>query len=118
MVQQTQHTPGPWRVGPISEAPNDVLRLEILADEMENRWGIAQVQWFKEDNTTVGPTQQTNARLIATAPKLLGASENLLNVMDKIDNFSRNGETMMNPEADLQEVVDDLREAIAKATQT
>lgn len=75
MTTQTQHTPGPWSIGP--EYGN--LKNEILAGGR----AIAAV-WTKKSDYTSGSQKETkpyaegqaNARLIAAAPKMFEMIKN------------------------------------------
>lgn len=66
--QSLSHTPGPWF---LEEPDGDFV--EVSAPDHH---ALARVVWQMEDNRLCGdpsPTQNANARLIATSPELLEA---------------------------------------------
>ena len=66
----SKHTPGPWE---IQEHPNGIYKYISGPEHLE----FAQVVWCMEDDER-SPECEANARLIAAAPELLEAVEELL----------------------------------------
>ena len=69
MKTQTQHTPGPWNVG--DDSPN-----EYEGPTVENIDTVIAVIPIDDINDS-SPEERANARLIAAAPDLLAALEQL-----------------------------------------
>jgi len=95
------HTPGPWQIGrgPVTGqvcvwGPGD--------PDATAEWICGQI-----DNNGTSPHCEANARLIAAAPELLEASQNLLASIDQTDPAQWGCSTVAYAE---------LLEAIAKAT--
>lgn len=103
-MTQFKGTPGPWRV---SEKRGDLIDIrhennEPGAMSLNLAQVIARQSWLKE--------AEANARLIAAAPELLEALQNLIVSYDNFrERAGRNGD----PENPL---MIDARAAIAKAT--
>ena len=68
---RAKHTPGPWVVGPA----DDTVVTHLGADGL--RYEIAQIDGDYNQPET-WPVMEANARLIAAAPDLLHALENLM----------------------------------------
>lgn len=93
----TTHTPGPWGVCPTSEtAP-----YEVTAPDVGRTLHVAKVYKTQPQPCE---TDKANARLIAAAPDLLAACQNMLACMDADDGNS------------LANAANEARTAIAKAT--
>ena len=88
----TQHTPGPWRAVPTTRAGNGLAWRDIVSD------GTAFAPFY------VAGALDCDAALIAAAPDLLAALQNIL-LCDEAQDL----ESMAN-------ALQDARAAIAKAT--
>ena len=107
MKTNTQHTPGPWL-----RLHEDKLQSQTKAIVTENAsmGGVGEViAW---SNNYCGRASEANARLIAAAPDLLSALQNIATIAGvcaiTFPNSPGNG--------DFQNIVRDARAAIAKAT--
>ncbi len=77
-MKTTEHTPGPWEYVPTHnhDSPHDI---EIQGDRRKHKGGADSVCWLAtvKGNATSGDIPEANARLIAAAPDLLAACEEL-----------------------------------------
>lgn len=67
------HAPGPWKLG--------IQDGNFVDIDSECHGGLAQVVWLMEDDEVEGrssPQCEANARLIAAAPDLLAALEDIV----------------------------------------
>lgn len=60
------HTPGPWKA------------VDAFVENNPNRWLVARGGWGGPNIADCGPGAEADARLIAAAPELLAAIEDLL----------------------------------------
>ena len=107
----TEHTPGPWRV----ERQED-----LCPDGNGYIWAIKAKRKSEEKNVNGGwkhyvqnpayANSEANARLIASAPALLAALQVCDEFFKDNDDFSEGGEFPT------PEFIQDIRNAIAKAT--
>ena len=73
----SKHTPGPWVVGPV----DDTVVTHLGADGV--RYEVAQIDGdYNEPD--LWPVMEANARLIAAAPDLLDALQNLLDEAEDV----------------------------------
>ena len=96
----TQHTPGPWKIGEITGGQDGGIWAEI---DGQGHSGIAQVVWKMEDDERT-PRCEANARLIAAAPDLLEA-------LQQISDYARTDGDII-----AQHLAGIARAAIAKTT--
>lgn len=97
------HTLGPWHVDPaypLSVMASDARKNEPL-------WLVCNCIGNLDDSPS---EEEANARLIAAAPELLAAVENLLDVMDLETDAQKEFSKQT------QEIIDAAYAAIAKAT--
>lgn len=99
-MTQTKHTPGPWGI----QEGKTLLHIETFESErgdgsLDTRTPICSVPKKSE----------ANARLIAAAPDLLGASKSALHLLEYEQNEGTKFSSHINVE------LKELREAIAKA---
>ena len=100
----TQHTPGPWQTFPALSNPPSIV---IGPVERGDLGFVAQ---------TVGGNDEANARLIAAAPKLLGALKYLNNTAGGINSRQHAGFDIGPGEwSDLYDASARAQAAIAKA---
>lgn len=79
-----QHTPGPWKARPLGDPFNG--RFQINNEEGEHRIYVALVYDYHQP--------EANANLIAAAPELLQALENLVQLVDVIAKYPANNERL------------------------
>ncbi len=70
---KTNHTPGQWEVGPSTVIGHKATGNQLQRDITHNGISVATIR-YRADQPTQG---EANARLIACAPELLQALENL-----------------------------------------
>ncbi|MFT3959970.1 hypothetical protein [Propionivibrio sp.] len=118
-IRAGRHTPGPWKV---DANCGDAGGLVVLA---ANNDRIARVCWYGKQSETPG-AEKDNARLIAAAPELLEAAEQLIEALragpPRVIGYDRDGANQKafnhgwNSNADrLYELARNARAAIAKA---
>jgi hypothetical protein len=73
----SQHTPGPWAVGPVHQ--REAIRV-IDPHGSTLAWCGAPQRVSNEGSHTIDGEQRANARLIAAAPDLLDLAEQMLAV--------------------------------------
>lgn len=105
---KTQHTPGPWHVGPVQPS--------LYYVETESGFDIAKCEFkvpgeFRLVGDSTKPEAEANARLISAAPELLEECERSL---FEISQHLLNGNQFTEPM--LKAWANGLRSAIAKAT--
>lgn len=72
-LETGSHTPGPWEVGPMNGKPS-----VIYADDYDAPVIAQMAEWIPD----AAKQQEANARLIAAAPELLQALQNLVSDID------------------------------------
>lgn len=100
-MQEAKHTPGPWRLGEIRDDQIDI--------DAKRHGALARVAWLMDEDKLLGknsPEQEANARLIAAAPELLEALEDL----------ECEASAELDPTTSLNIAIECARAAIAKAT--
>jgi len=85
MADTTGHTPGPWtidheRIGPPGEP------VALLCDSHAPESGTV-VEWPRFGEVVDDSENEANARLIASAPDLLEALENLLGQLENVSDY-------------------------------
>lgn len=75
------HTPGPWRLSNINDGGHLGAEVEIDSD---HHIGLATVVWRME-NEGRSTRLEANARLIAAAPELLEALEEIIETQNLLD---------------------------------
>lgn len=96
--QTAQHTPGPWKTERVEDNPEFV---EILGFD-------DSIVCCFDRSQQLGNEDEANARLIATAPELLGALEILLGSVE----YCRNAPAPFRP---TDKIIKNARAALAKA---
>ena len=82
MSEEQKHTPGPWRVW--DRGPDEIV---IVTDENEP-WYIAELCDLDSSGDVIldGYNETlTNAHLIAAAPDLLEISQEMLEILERLD---------------------------------
>ena len=106
----SKHTPGPWSVGKVSHKKQRVDIDSLHADQTlgHQTWrGLARAYGCEDMPAEGTAVMLANARLIAAAPELLEALEQMVSVF--LDTEGRHGESE-------NDAMDAARAAIAKAT--
>ena len=81
--QSTKHTPGPWHVGGITQAN----LVQVFVGDGEEEYSICDL-WgdvFGDNETNLTREQKANACLIAAAPELLKALEDLMMILKDVN---------------------------------
>ena len=103
-MSEAKHTPGPWEFGPNHSSTGLAGQLVVRpAGEFPHGEWVADVGSMYDDH------REANARLIAAAPELLAALQEVTMVLDRI--FGVEGR-----EPDAESISGRARAAIAKAT--
>ena len=108
-----KHTPGPWHADGLEIWATKAVRFNLTTVGTPM---IAAV-WAHADMEGGSPAN-ANARLIAAAPELLGALQNMMDIVDDapkgVASYYANGEDA--PWSDFDREITAARAAIAKAT--
>lgn len=113
---KTQHTPGPWTIGPTSSFASGNWRIVTTHDGTTNICACHGTIITDAEMHPMNQTRDANARLIAAAPDLLAALQAAVAQLDRFAGALATDQIQQHWDDDADQAQQQARAALARAT--